>query len=360
MLAVYVSGHGFGHATRVGEVLRAVREREASVPIAITTSSPEALYRSAVPGPFDFRSLECDPGLVQTSAIAIDEAASVDKWRAHRARYGDLVDCEWRWLRHAGARLVLGDIPPLAFDAAAEAGVPSMGLANFSWDWIYRHLARRQPQLHEAATAAASAYRKARLLLRLPFAGDLSAFSKVVDLPLVARHPRVARDEARKALGLGTGPAILISFGGAGLPGLAPRVLAPLADLQFLTVEQGEALPANVRAFSADALQSLGLGYEDVVGACDAVVSKPGYGIVSDVIGARSRLIYTERGDFPEYPILVREMGGYLPCAYVSNADLMAGRLSDAVREVMAMPMPQAPDTSGAAVAAARILESLV
>lgn len=358
MLAVYVSGHGFGHATRVGEVLRAVREREASVAITITTSSPEGLFRSAVPGPFDFRPLECDPGLVQASAIVIDEAASVEKWRAHHARYGDLVDCEWRWLRHAGARLVLGDIPPMAFDAAAEAGIPSMGLANFSWDWIYRHLAARQPVLHRAISEAASAYRKARLLLRLPFAGDLSAFPNVVDIPLVARRPRVARDEARKALGVADTPVVLLSFGGSGLPAFAPQVLAPLSDFQFLTVGQGGALPANVRAFSADALQVLGLRYEDLVGASDAVVSKPGYGIVSDVIGARSRLVYTERGDFPEYPILVREMGRYLPCAYVSNADLMAGRLGDAVREVLAMPMPEAPDTSGAAVAAARILES--
>src|SRR5262245_36362223 len=202
MLAVYVSGHGFGHATRIGEVLRAVREREASVAITITTSSPEALYRIAVPGPFDFRPLECDPGLVQTSAIVIDEGASVDKWRAFHARYADLVDCEWRWLRHAGARLVLGDIPPLAFDAAAEAGIPSMGLANFSWDWIYRHLASRQPPFREAAASAAAAYRKTRLLLRLPFAGDLAAFPSIVDIPLIARHPRVSRDEARRLLGL--------------------------------------------------------------------------------------------------------------------------------------------------------------
>jgi len=234
-----------------------------------------------------------------------------------------------------------------------------MGLANFSWDWIYRHLARRQPLLHQAVSAAASAYRKERLLFRLPFAGDLSAFPNVMDLPLVARRPRVARDQARKALGLGETPVVLLSFGGSGLPGFAPRVLAPLGDFQFLTEGQGDSLPANVRAFSAGALQALGLRYEDLVGASDAVVSKPGYGIVSDAIGARSRLVYTERGDFPEYPILVREMGRYLPCIHVSNEDLMAGRLGDAIREVLAMPMPEATDASGAAVAAARILESL-
>ena len=35
MLVVYVSGHGFGHATRVGEVLRVLREREPKLPIVV-------------------------------------------------------------------------------------------------------------------------------------------------------------------------------------------------------------------------------------------------------------------------------------------------------------------------------------
>ena len=31
----------------------------------------------------------------------------------------------------------MGDIPPLAFAAAAAAGVPAIALCNFTWDWIY-------------------------------------------------------------------------------------------------------------------------------------------------------------------------------------------------------------------------------
>jgi transposase-like protein len=33
VLAVYVSGHGYGHATRTAEVLRAVRERASALKI---------------------------------------------------------------------------------------------------------------------------------------------------------------------------------------------------------------------------------------------------------------------------------------------------------------------------------------
>jgi len=48
MIVAYVSGHGYGHATRVGEVLRAVRAIEPGQSIVVVTSGPERLYRQAL------------------------------------------------------------------------------------------------------------------------------------------------------------------------------------------------------------------------------------------------------------------------------------------------------------------------
>jgi hypothetical protein len=355
MLAVYVSGHGYGHATRVGEVLREVRRRNPSLPIAIVTSGPEALYRRAVPGPIEFRSEACDVGLAQKNALVIDEAGTVDLWRRFQAGYDARVAREARWLRENGARVALGDIPPLAFDAAAEAGVASIALANFSWDWIYRHLAARHPALHEAADRSAAAYARCGLLLELPFAGDLSAFPRRVRIPLVARRPRIARDEARRRLEV-DGTVILISFGGLGLPGFDPAVLARMTAFTFLVSDAAGALPANVRLVGTAELEAAGLEYVDLVGAADVVVTKPGYGIVSDAIGAGTRMIYTDRGDFPEYPILVREMAQWLACAHVTNDALQRGAFEDAIEALCAQAMPAPPPLDGARHAAERIL----
>jgi hypothetical protein len=359
MIVAYVSGHGFGHATRVAEVLRRVRELSPEWPITVVSSAPEALFREAISGGFIHRSLECDVGLVQRDALVIDEAATAQAWKIFAADFADLVDHEWRWLRHSGARVVLGDIPPLAFQVAHETGVPSIALANFSWDWIYRHLGSRQPVLREAANQCAEIYQRAGLLLRLPFAGGLTAFPRVQNIPLIARRPRVAKLEARRRLGLGSETAVLLSFGGLGLAGLDPRVLAPYRAFRFLTTEEPAAAPANVQRLTPEGLAAAGLGYQDVVGAADIVITKPGYGIVSDAIGAGTRIIYTERGDFPEYPVLVGEMAHYIPCAHVSNEDLRAGRIAEAMRQVLAAQVPEPPDLSGADVAAWKILETV-
>lgn len=360
MLVVYVSGHGFGHATRTAEVLKAVRRLEPELPIVVTTSAPFALFEDVVAPPLRLRQLGCDVGLEQKDALTIDEVASAERWREFARGAAERVSSEAEFLRSARAGVVLGDVPPLAFAAAAEAGVRSVALANFSWDWIYRHYAGRHTALGEAAAACSRAYESCGLLLRLPFAGDLSAFPRIEDIPLVARVPRVQRIDVRRRLGLSSGPLVLLSFGGLGLPGFEPAVLASLSEMCFLSAGESaaglSALPPNVTFVLWAQIAEKGLSYEDLVGAADVVVTKPGYGIVSDAIGAGTAIVYTERGDFPEYEILVGAIQRWLPSAYVSNADLLAGRLREPIETALRVPLPEPPRRDGAAVAAERIL----
>jgi UDP:flavonoid glycosyltransferase YjiC (YdhE family) len=356
MLAVYVSGHGFGHSTRVAEVLRALRTRDPGCPLAIVTSAPAALFREAGLEPFSYRPDECDVGLAQHGALTIDAGGTVARWRELMQTWPQRVRMEADWLQAIHARLVLGDIPPLAFVAARAAGIPSVALANFSWDWIYRHLVPRAPALSEAAAWAAEGYAQAGRLLRLPFHGDMGAFGAVEDLPLVARRSTVPRDVARHRLALPDRPAVLLSFGGLGLPGFDARVLGGMGGYQLVATNPLPHAPDNLRVIETEVLERLGLTYVDLVAACDVVVTKPGYGIVSDCLGAGTRIVYTERGDFPEYPILVGGMSRLLPCAHVSNEDLVKGRWRDALEDVLGRTVPSPPDLSGAERAAERLL----
>jgi hypothetical protein len=360
VLAVYVSGHGYGHATRTAHVLRAVRVFEPSLPVHVVSQAPERIFREAVSEPFQYRHVQCDVGLAQKNALEIDAEATVHAWRAFHADSQAWTEREADWLRRTRARLVLADIPPLAFEAAAAAGVPSVGLGNFSWDWIYSHLARRVPALREPSDAAREAHSKASLLLELPFAGDLSAFPARERIPMIARPQRRPRAETRRALGLADGEvAVLLSFGGIGFPGLDLRALAGLREFTFLVETDRRDIPSNVMAMDDRVRARRGVTFLDLVGGADAIVTKPGYGIVTDAIAARTPLVYTDRGDFPEYEVMVAEMKRYLPTAYVSNADLRAGRLEAPLREVLAAAMPPVPDLSGADAAARRILGRL-
>jgi L-arabinokinase len=100
--------------------------------------------------------------------------------------------------------------------------------------------------------------------------------------------------------------------------------------------------------------------YEDLVGAAEGVVTKPGYGIVSECIANDTAILYTSRGHFPEYDVIVEEMPKYARTAFISHDDLFAGKWESAIDKLRAQPkLKKKPETNGAEVAADILLKAL-
>ena len=100
------------------------------------------------------------------------------------------------------------------------------------------------------------------------------------------------------------------------------------------------------------------LHYQDLVAAVDVVVSKPGYGIVSESVANETALLYTSRGRFVEYDVFAREMPRVLRCRYIGQNDLLAGRWADAIDALLEQHAPvERPPIDGAAVAARYVIQ---
>ena len=105
------------------------------------------------------------------------------------------------------------------------------------------------------------------------------------------------------------------------------------------------------------AMYAMGLRYEDVVAAVDVVVTKPGYGIISECVANDTALLYTDRGHFIEYDVLVREMPRYVRCAYLPQPEVLTGHWQTALDQLIDAPGPATrPAVDGAEVAARWIL----
>lgn len=370
-IVFYVSGHGFGHASRSIEVINAILAKRPETRIGVRTSAPRWLVDLTVRGKVAFSTLECDTGVVQIDSLTLDEADTI---RRAAAFHSDLVTraaSETRILRELGAGLIVGDIPPLAFAVGAAAGIPSIALGNFTWDWIYSEYPRVRlaPSLLPTIRAA---YAKASMALRLPMSAGFETVANVKDIPLIARHATRTREEVCKLLKLPPDkPIVLVSFGGYGLTGLDTDVLAKLKKYTVVTtanVPLGRARKETVTAehkgsfFSVneEAMYDSGVRYEDLVGAAAVVVTKPGYGIIAESIANDTAVLYTSRGHFPEYDVLVEEMPQYLRSAFISHEELFAGKWESHVDKLLAQPKSKKkPETDGADVAADLLLKAL-
>jgi L-arabinokinase len=365
-VAFFISGHGFGHASREVEVVNALLGDSAvPVDVILRTSADPALLARTVRGPYRLLPGPCDPGIVQRDSVTHDDDASVTATRAFYREFDRHADDEVRRLDGLDVSLIVGDIPPAAFSVAARLGVPSLAIANFTWDWIYETM----PGLGDDSRTLASirdAYRLATRALALPFAGGMDVFPRCESLPLIARHASRTRGETRRQLepyGVdAVRPMALLSFGGYGLPGLAIDRLPGLADWSILSTDRtagdSRALPGVITIPESIFLGG-DLRYEDLVAAADVVITKPGFGIIAECAANDTPLVYTSRGAFREYDVLVAEMPRYVRCAFLPPEDLRGGRWREAIDRAMGAARPPRPRSDGAAVAAGVIREML-
>ena len=88
--------------------------------------------------------------------------------------------------------------------------------------------------------------------------------------------------------------------------------------------------------------------FADVLASVDAVVSKPGFGIVSECVVNRKPLLYVDRPDFPEARILVEAIRKYLKQQEIPPARLYRGELGDFLESLWDQPEPTMTMASGA------------
>jgi hypothetical protein len=356
IVALAVSGHGFGHAVRCAEVARALID-ELGVRTLVRTDAPAWLFPEQVehlPSP----GWPLDVGVAQHDGLDLDIDETRRRWDHFADDFDAHADAEAKLLVAHGVDVVVGDIPPLAFAAAARARLPSVALGNFGWDWIYA----AWPRFDRAVATVRTGYRRADLLLRLPLHGSdtdaFCAFNAIEDVPLVARRARRPRREVRAALGLEQHAlVVLLSFGGFTARGLDMRALGQWTNYVFVLTppmsRTSQDLPANVVVLDAAPVD-----YVSLLAACDIVVTKPGYGVVADCLANRVAMLYTDRGPFREYDVLAQALPTLGRAAYVPRVDLLAGRLGphlDVLRESRA-PWTEQP-IDGAQRVARRVLD---
>jgi hypothetical protein len=356
-LLFYVSGHGFGHATRIRALIAALRDRARDVFDAhVRTEAPHWIFTERDEH-VTCSSAPIDVGVLQRSSMDLDLPRSLEAHESFGSVWREAVEREARFIEGFRPSLVVGDIPPLAFAAAHRAGVASVAVANFSWDWILEPYAVEEPRWAPIVSRYRAAYGRAEQLFRLPLHGDLSAFAQIVDAPFLVNRSSRSVSSCRELLGVSDGDErrlVLVSFGGFGS---APTRVSADDDLSdYLFVIIGDE-PMGLREEWISLPRPSPVFHEDVMRACDAVLGKTGYGTVAEALTHDTRFLYLPRSGFREVPILERGVER-LGCARaMPRDDFEAGRWRRHLDALFQLPKPsQSVASNGAEVIADALL----
>ena len=364
LVAFAISGHGFGHASRQTEIMRALHRQRPDVAIDIRTSAPRWLFERALDFPFTYEAVEVDTGVVQIDSLEIDVGASIARAAAFHRALDRRVEAEARALTARGAGLVVADVPPLACAAAARAGIPAFAVGNFTWDWIYAGYPETAAAAPDLSRTLREAYAAAHGAWRLPLHGGFDAFDAVVDTPLVARRSAREPGEVRRQLGLPPERALaLFAFGryGVGDVDWAEVARTRRCHVVFTARSHTARGPdgAGFTTLDEEEMARRGIAFEDLVAAVDVVVTKPGYGMIAECAVNDTAMLYTSRGRFPEYEVLVAGLPALARAAFIGHDDLFAGRWDAHLDGLLNRPRPDRPAWNGAQVIAAALAARL-
>ncbi|XP_038905289.1 L-arabinokinase-like [Benincasa hispida] len=349
VFAYYVTGHGFGHATRVIEVVRHLIL--AGHDVHVVSGAPEFVFTSAIHSPRLFiRKVLLDCGAVQADALTVDRLASLERYHETAVvPRASILATEVEWLNSIKADLVVSDVVPVACRAAADAGIRSVCVTNFSWDFIYAEYVMAAGHHHRSIVwQIAEDYSHCEFLIRLPGYCPMPAFRDVVDVPLVVRRLHKQRKEVRKELGIGEDTKLVIlNFGGqpAGWK-LKEEYLPPGWLCLVCGASETDELPPNFIKLAKDAYTP------DLIAASDCMLGKIGYGTVSEALAFKLPFVFVRRDYFNEEPFLRNMLEYYQSGVEMIRRDLLTGHWKPYLERAISLKPCYEGGTNGGEVAA--------
>lgn len=356
VFAYYVTGHGFGHATRVVEVARQLIL--AGHDVHVVTGAPDFVFTSEIQSPRLFiRKVLLDCGAVQADALTVDRLASLEKYNETAVvPRASILETEIEWLNSIKADLVVSDVVPVACRAAADAGIRSVCVTNFSWDFIYAEYVMAAGNHHRSIVwQIAEDYSHCEFLIRLPGYCPMPAFRDVIDVPLVVRRLHKSRKEVRKELGIGDDvKLVILNFGGQPAGWNLKEEYLPSGWLCLVCGAPNQELPPNFIKLAKDAYTP------DLIAASDCMLGKIGYGTCSEALAFKLPFVFVRRDYFNEEPFLRNMLEYYQSGVEMIRRDLLTGHWTPYLERAISLKPCYEGGTNGGERAAKILQETAI
>lgn len=316
----------------MAEFVEALHALHPDLQVAVRTAAPAFLF----PAHAEVFTADFEPGLAESSdALHILPEETARRVAAFMEGADAAVAREAEWLRSRDVRLVIADIPFLAGEIAAAAGLPCIGISNFTWNWIYEPHLQNDPRWPQWEARIERGYSHFTTLLRMPFAQPvwMDALRHIVPVPLIARHGKpFAWPDDR--------PRVLVGMRTAVDPEAVQRAREQCPEFVFVQPDHGPR-------------------FQDLLASSTLVVAKLGFSTVAECLANRKPLLHAPRAGFREDAVSRVEAARYINLAELPLDDFASGNWGAHIRSLTSAPMPpEIAPTNGAQVCARWIVSN--
>ncbi|SDG93549.1 hypothetical protein [Roseospirillum parvum] len=352
-----VTPHGLGHGAIACQVINALARRRPGLDVTIQGDLPADWLASRLEVPFRLIPQGSDFGMIMDSATRVRVAASAAAYRHQAADWRRILVAEARRIRAVAPDLVLGCIPAQSLAAAQALGVPAVGLGPFHWADILDAYCGDEPGMDSLIALMREIYAGCDAFFAPQPALPMADLPNLVPVGPVCRRGRPRGPELRAALGIAHEDRLaVVAFGG-----MASGIDVwswPEQPGWIYAVPRGPETPRRLPPHMVAVGDDKGCPLPDLIASADAVITKPGYGTLTEAALVGTPVLCQERPDWPETEGLLAWTARHVPLEMVSLEALGPGRVGRLLRRLMRQdapwPRPEPPD------GAEQIAEALV
>lgn len=355
-IAYFITPHGFGHAARASAIMSAVSETIPLVSFDIFTTVPDWFFKDSLSGQFEYHDFVTDIGLVQKTPFSHDLEKTIETLERFIPFDPGILSDTANFLKRRACQLVVCDISPIGISIAAKAGIPSILIENFTWDWIYEDFIQTDVRICRYVDFFKEIYRAVDYHIQASPVCNPQPVDMTSDP--ISRKVRLTSARVREKLGIPQEKKIVLLTTG-GVKDKYPFLKNLTAEKEVCFVVPG----GSEHPEQQDNLFLLpyrsGFNHADLVNAADAVVGKAGYSTIAEIYKAGVPFGYVPRSNFRETAKLVAFIEKEMEGLSINDVDFQAGKWLPKVSRLLNFPRIQRHNRNGSYQAAKMIRDIL-
>lgn len=349
-----VSSHGFGHFAQSAAVINALYDLHPEFRFTLRSRVPKQLAKQRINPEFSHIAHSTDFGMAMTSTLDVEREKSLSQYRELHRYLDGAIEEEAALLSELNADLLFSNVSYLSIAAGKKLGLPVAGLCSLNWADIflgYFHDEEAQSIYAEMLDC----YNLADVFICPERSMDMPRFHSIKHVsPLSLMGIRnKARLEEHFPIAKNR-KVVLVTPGG--IPTKICCDEWPVYDDVCFVI----AWPDKNSRADIITLEELEISYIDVLASADAVLTKVGYGTVSEVLCHHIPTLYVRRNDWPEEPFLVEWLESAGKVKEVSRDMLFNGKVQPELDELLKLEWKKAAPLASGDKEAAQIIAALV
>ena len=283
----FVSDHGLGHLTRSIAIMR---EFEDEVEFVVRNSNTHFIEKS-LPNTKTISGKTDQGTLSQNNGISIDwekSKTAIDTWYNE---FDSTLIKEQEIISKINPDLIITDVSPLPLSISKKLSIPSIVISNFTWIDIFSNIHNFQNDF------LSELYQNASMCIQLPLSTPMSIFKNKQKIGLVSKKPTKSRDNVRKILGVEESNFLIL----INLPSNFTVNVPTESNIQIVSTG------AKINSINPIMIQPWIEG-QNLIASSDLVVSKCGYGMISECLTNGVPIKFLMDNEHPEQKAMNDEL----------------------------------------------------